>query len=127
VTGGPPSQRFDISIYANIALMTSGAIIQKSRRMAGLSQAELARRLGTTPSVLSRWENNQVEPAFAAVIRAVEACELTLVEVLREPEVDPHDVSLLDTTLALTPDERLQRVIDYARFVRAGREALQGR
>ena len=95
--------------------------------MAGLSQAELARRLGTTPSVLSRWENNQVEAAFAAVVGAVEACELTLVEVLREPEVDPHDVALLDTTLALTPDERLQRVIDYARFVRAGREALHDR
>jgi transcriptional regulator with XRE-family HTH domain len=93
--------------------------------MSGQTQQELARRLGTTPSVLSRWENGQVEPAFAAVVRVVEACELTLADVLRAAEVDPHDMSLLETALALTPDERLQRVIDYARFVRSGREALQ--
>ncbi len=92
--------------------------------MAGLTQAELARRLETTTSVLSRWENGQVEPAFAAVIRAVEACELHLVEVLREPPVDAHDASLLETTLALTVDERLQRLIDYVQFVRAGQEAI---
>lgn len=95
--------------------------------MAGVSQGELSRRLATTPSVLSRWENEQVEPAFAAVVRAVEACELTLVDVLRECQVDAHDASLLETTLALTVDERLQRLIDYVHFVRAGQQALRAR
>lgn len=95
--------------------------------MAGVTQSTLAGRLATTPSVLSRWENGQVEPGFAAVVRAVEACGLTLVDVLREPEVDPHDASLLETTLALTVDGRLQRLIDHVRFVRAGREAMHAR
>ncbi len=92
--------------------------------MSGLTQAELARRLKTTPPVLSRWENSQVEPGFAAVARAVEACGLTMVDVLRETELDPHDASLLETTLALTVDERMQRLIDFVRFVRAGQEAM---
>ena len=94
--------------------------------MGGLSQRELAHRLATTPSVLSRWENEQVEPAFAAVVRAVEACELTLVDVLREHQHEAHDASLLDTTLAMTVDERLLRLIDYVRFVHAGQQALRG-
>ncbi len=107
--------------------MTGGDVIHKARRMAGLTQAELARRLETTPSVLSRWENDQVEPAFAAVARAVESCGLRLDTVLRGTVVDPHDASLLDTTLAMTADERLQRVIDYVSFVSAGRQALSAR
>ncbi len=95
--------------------------------MTGVTQSTLAERLATTPSVLSRWENGQVEPAFGAVVRAVDACGLTLVDVLREAEVDPHDTSLLETTLALTVDGRLQRLIDHVRFVHAGREAMHAR
>ena len=101
--------------------------MRRARRMAGLTQAELAQRLETTPPVLSRWENSQVEPGFAAVVRAVEACELTLIDVLREQEVDPHDASLLETTLALTVDQRLERLIDFVRFVRAGQAAMDAR
>jgi transcriptional regulator with XRE-family HTH domain len=107
--------------------MRGGEVIHKARRMARLAQTELARRLNTPASVLSRWENQQVEPGFAAVARAVEACDVRLADVLREPEADPHDLSLLDTTLALTPDERLKRLVDYVRFVRAGRKAMRAR
>lgn len=39
--------------------------------------------------------------------------------------MDPHDASLLETTLAMTVDQRLQRLIDYVRFVQAGRIAMQ--
>lgn len=41
-------------------------------------------------------------------------------------DLDPHDGSLLTTTLALTPGQRLQRLIDYVRFVEAGRAAMRG-
>lgn len=95
--------------------------------MAGLTQRALAQRLETTPSVLSRWESGHVEPAFSTVARAVDACGLSLVDVLVEPEVAPHDASLLETTLALTVDQRLQRLIAYVQFVQAGREAMSSR
>jgi hypothetical protein len=36
----------------------------------------------------------------------------------------PHDVSLLETTLAMTVDQRLERLKAYVRFVQAGRAAL---
>jgi transcriptional regulator with XRE-family HTH domain len=95
--------------------------------MAALTQRTLAQRLDTTPSVLSRWESGQVEPGFSAVARAVDACGLSLLDVLAEPAVGAHDASLLETTLALTVDERLQRLIAYVQFVQAGREAMSSR
>lgn len=107
--------------------MKGGELIRKARRLAGLTQSDLAQRFGTTASVLSRWENGQVEPGFATVVRAVETAGLRLADVLNEPDVDPHDVSLLETTLAMTVDERLQRLIDHVRFVGAGREAMRAR
>lgn len=106
-------------------LVTAASVLRRARQMSALSQTQLARRLGTTPSVLSRWENGEVEPAFAAVVRTVEACDLSLAQVLREPPIDPHDASLLETTLAMSVDERLQRLIDYVRFVQAGRQAMR--
>ncbi len=107
--------------------MKGGEVIRKARRMSGFTQVALARRLNAPASVLSRWETGQVEPGFAAVVRAVEACDLKLADVLSEPEADPHDVSLLETTLRLTVDERLERLIDYVRFVRAGQKAMRAR
>ncbi|HHQ6554698.1 TPA: helix-turn-helix domain-containing protein [Serratia fonticola] len=38
-------------------------IFQKMRKQAGLSQAELAKRLGVTPPAISRLEKNQLTPA----------------------------------------------------------------
>lgn len=102
-------------------------MIRRARQMAALTQAELARRLRTTPSVLSRWEHGQVEPSFAAVVRAVEACGLSLEHVLREPRAEADEASLIETTLAMSVDERLQRLIDYVRFVKAGQGAMQAR
>ena len=70
---------------------------------------------------MCRWERGGADPAFGNVHRAVQACGLDLVSVLAEAEPDPHDVGLLETALALSTDERLQRLIDFAAFVEAAR------
>ena len=93
----------------------------RARRRGGLSQAELARRLGTTRSAVCRWESGGADPAFGNVDRVVRACGLALADVLSEPDPDPHDLALLETSLSLSMSERLQRLIDFAAFVEAGR------
>jgi hypothetical protein len=47
--------------------------------------------------------------------------------VLSEPDPDPPDVSLLEESLRLSVDERLERMLAYVRFIEAGRTALRDR
>ena len=101
--------------------MQGGTVISRARHRAALTQSVLASRLGTTKSAISRWENGQVEPAFSAVVGAVEACCLSLSSVVAEPEPDPHDLGLLESAQQLSLSERLQRVIDMVTFIESGR------
>ena len=50
-----------------------------ARRRAGLTQQELAERLGVAPGTVGRWERGVVEPRFQVVQEAVGACGLDLV------------------------------------------------
>lgn len=87
--------------------MSGGAIVRRARRRAGISQAELARRLGTRQPVVARWESGARAPAFDTVAAAVAACGLELTIGLAEP--DPGEDALLLEWLELTPAERLRR------------------
>jgi transcriptional regulator with XRE-family HTH domain len=101
-------------------------VIRRARRRAGISQATLADRLGTTKSAISRWENGQVDPSFGAVVRAAEACSSSVGMLLSEHEPDPHDLSLLETARQQSPSERLQRLIDTVAFIESGRKGRRG-
>jgi transcriptional regulator with XRE-family HTH domain len=101
-------------------------VIRRARRRAGISQATLAGRLGTTKSAISRWENGQVDPSFGAVARAAEACSSSVGMLLSEQEPDPHDLSLLETARRQSPSERLQRLIDTVAFIESGRKGRRG-
>ena len=103
--------------------MRSGAIIREARRRAGLTQAELAKRVETTQSAIARWERGGVEPSFDSLRRIVAACGLDLTIQLREP--DTSHVTLLEANLALSPEERLDQLVRTVAFVEAGRTALR--
>lgn len=99
--------------------MPGGLLIREARLRAGLTQAELARRLATSSAAISRWEHGAVSPSYDAVVRAARACGLRLVPTLLDME--PHDESLLDEGLSLSLDQRLGRARNAGRFVLAGR------
>ncbi|MDN5857313.1 MAG: hypothetical protein L0H84_01700, partial [Pseudonocardia sp.] len=65
------------------------------------------------------------EPTFLEVDEAVRATGVELAAVLTEPVLDPGDASLLDTTLALTVQERFERLLAHVHFVEAGRDAVR--
>jgi ribosome-binding protein aMBF1 (putative translation factor) len=58
--------------------MHGGVVIRESRRRAGISQRELAKRLGTDQSVIGRWESLATSPTFEAVSACCEACGFQL-------------------------------------------------
>lgn len=106
--------------------MRGGEVIRRARRRAGLSTADLSVRLaGCSEEQLTRWENAVEEPTFTEVDAADRATGTQLATMLAEPDLDPHDAALLETTLALTVEQRLERLIAHVRFVEAGRAAMR--
>jgi len=105
--------------------MRGGQIVREARRRAGLTQAELARRLGTTQPVVARWEANSVSPTVETLDRIVRACGFYLdIRLLPLEEVE-QDWSLIRENLALSPEERLAKLEAFVDFAQAGNLALR--
>ena len=104
--------------------MQGGQIVREARRRAGLSQAQLADRLGTTQSAIARIECGRSEPSFSKVVAAARACGIELVP--RLVDVDEADWSVASTNLGLSVDARVRRHQQALRFALAGRRAMAG-
>lgn len=90
-------------------------LVRQTRSLAGLSQAGLAARVGTTQPVVSRWERGTEVPRIDALARVFEACGFEADLVFRRH--DDVDRSQIAGTLALTPDERLESVAETAQLL----------
>jgi transcriptional regulator with XRE-family HTH domain len=87
----------------------TGQLIRNARVRAGLTQRELAQRLGTHQPVVARWENESTRPDFDSVVKAVEACGFDLHVELRSVD---HDTVLVRRELARSPAERLVGLVN---------------
>lgn len=87
--------------------MLGGDLIREARRRAGLSQAELAKRAGTTQSGIARWESGRTSPSLDDIQRLIRLCGLDL-EVAIVP-YDGSDLAQVDRLCDLTPQERVER------------------
>ena len=98
----------DDSQCAIVARMVAEDVLVVARRRAGLSQRDLAARLGRPQSTIGRWETGARSPSFDDVVEALHACDLEL-----GPDLFARDDSLLAdarSRLELTPVERLTRL-----------------
>src|SRR3954454_24196110 len=86
--------------------MATDALIRRARRDAGLTQAQLARRLGVTQAALARLERPGANPTVATLERVLRAAgrRLEMRLARAESSVDP---TLLREALRLQPAERL--------------------
>lgn len=82
------------------------------RRQAGLSQAQLARRVGTTQSAVSRWEQGHDEPRLGTLASILRACGLSGRLVVEE-DIDRTQIR---QQLALSPRERLETLANVSRL-----------
>lgn len=87
--------------------MSTGELIRSARNRAGLSQAELAERLGMPVSSIARWETDRVEPGFSTLRRVLQACGFDIPPVLVPFERDPEREARVREVQRLTPEERL--------------------
>jgi transcriptional regulator with XRE-family HTH domain len=104
--------------------MKAAAIIAEARKRAGLTQAQLAERMGTHQPVVARWETGRTTPDFATVSRAVGAAgfELSVAIVA----ADDHDLALIRRELMLTPPERLAGMVAAVNALAAMDDAVRG-
>jgi len=94
------------------------SLIREARLAEGLTQAQLARRLGITQPSVARLESAGDNVTVATLRRALNAMGRGLV--LQAVEQEPsYDESLLRSQLRLTPEERLAR---FDRFYSAAQD-----
>lgn len=85
-----------------------GELIKEARLKAGLTQLQLARRLGTGQSVIVRWERGERSPTFETALRCLTACGFDLETRLVRSEPTGVDTAAITRLLRLTPTERLE-------------------
>jgi transcriptional regulator with XRE-family HTH domain len=87
--------------------MTASALVRTARRSAGLTQAQLARRLGVAQPVIARLENGTSNPTVETLDRTLHATGHRLA-LAAERYHSAVDESLIRQHLELTPAQRLQ-------------------
>jgi predicted transcriptional regulator len=85
-----------------------GALVKEARRGAGMTQAELAKRLGTKQPVIARLESPRSNPRFETVRRALAATGHD-VEMRLRPARASVDETMIASNLRLSPADRLKR------------------
>jgi predicted nucleotidyltransferase/DNA-binding XRE family transcriptional regulator len=90
----------------------AGALIRESRRRAGLSQAELARRARVSQPVISAYESGRREPGFSMLAKLVAASGHQLrVDLVAEPGLTR---GLPDTPVGRSLRRHRRAIIDAA-------------
>ncbi|MFL5899039.1 MAG: helix-turn-helix domain-containing protein [Solirubrobacterales bacterium] len=97
-----------------------GRLLREARLRHGVSQARLAIRAGTTQSAISRIEKERVSPTVKTLTELLRLLGDDLVLGVEKGD-SGVDLTLNRANLELTPEERVQKGLDFADFVRANR------
>jgi transcriptional regulator with XRE-family HTH domain len=92
--------------------MTGAQIIREARLKAGLTQTELADRLGRDRAQVARWETGGQEPSFENLHAVVEACGFSLKVEIAEREETPVLDAELEASLPEAPQQRVQALLN---------------
>jgi transcriptional regulator with XRE-family HTH domain len=105
--------------------MLSAGTLRRARHRAGLTQAELARRVGTHQSAIARWERGSARPSLETLRELVRACGLELSVGLANAD-DSYD-SHISSALAMSPADRVREALRAERLYERIRTAPRGR
>ncbi|MGN6275770.1 MAG: helix-turn-helix domain-containing protein [Solirubrobacterales bacterium] len=100
--------------------MTPGRLLREARIRHGLSQERLAIRAGTTQSAISRIEKDRVSPTVQTLTELLHLLGEDLVLEARKRDTG-IDLTLNRANLALTPEQRVEKGLQFADFVRHNR------
>lgn len=105
-------------IAAREAHQEPAELVRYLRLGAGLTQSQLAERLRTAQSAVSRWESGRDEPRLSTLRDIARACGFRL---RLDAEPDAVDRAQIHQQLAMTPSERLASVVNVSRTLASAR------
>jgi transcriptional regulator with XRE-family HTH domain len=94
--------------------MVTGNLIKEARLRAGLTQVELAARVGKAQSAIARWERDEVSPSLETVRDIIRACGLELTFFISR--FDDSNVTIIDEHLRMTPAQRFVDLMARVNF-----------
>jgi transcriptional regulator with XRE-family HTH domain len=103
--------------------MISADLLREARLRAGLSQAELGRRVQRSQSQIARWERGDVKPSLETLRELIRACGFELTFGLANYD-DSYD-EWIERYLDLTPEERIEQAVARAAQVREIQATVQ--
>ena len=92
--------------------MTAAQLIREARLRAGLTQSDLAARLGRERAQVARWEIGAQEPSFANLRSVIEACGFAFRVEIAEREETPELDAELQESVPQAPQQRVQALLD---------------
>jgi transcriptional regulator with XRE-family HTH domain len=92
-------------------LVTAAQIIRGARLKAGLTQTQLAERLGRERAQIARWEIGGQEPSFENLRAVVEACGFVLRLEIAERDEDTGFDAELEASLLEAPQQRVRDLL----------------
>jgi transcriptional regulator with XRE-family HTH domain len=104
----------------------SADLLREARLRAGITQAELGRRVKRSQSQIARWERGDVKPSLETLRELIRACGLELW--FRMANYDDSYVPDIVDNLRATPAERVERGVVFVNALRpwqAAREAAR--
>jgi transcriptional regulator with XRE-family HTH domain len=107
---------------------TPSRLLRSARRLALLTQRDLARRARTSQSVIARIENGTASPSWKTLERLVNSAGFDLNATLGPRALrGSHMLADVARILRLTPDQRLLELRNAARLLTAARRVDDGR
>jgi transcriptional regulator with XRE-family HTH domain len=89
--------------------MSFGARIIEIRKEKGMSQDQLAKALGATPTTVGRYERDEVKPSIEMAVKIAEALDVSLDYLTGRSRNDLKDKKMLERfneILGLMPEDR---------------------
>jgi len=96
--------------------MQTVSLIRTARHAAGITQAELAARAGTTQPAIAAYESGARKPSLATLSRVLDGCEHD-VEVLARPRMRRGAASLAELSPTISEDLSHERESDAVRLL----------
>ena len=96
--------------------MISADLLKEARLRAGITQAELGRRVKRSQSQIARWERGDVKPSLETLRELIRACGLELGFELANYD-DSYLPDIADN-LRVSPSERIDRAVAWVNALR---------